>query len=162
MDNRYESDEQVTFLRKQYYFYEPPLKIVLGNLPRIVPGGGIGATASTVERTRPVLPVIVEDLSEHTGVSVEEVLVEHRIVVGQRLGQPTQSRGRYFLQRGLVRLVPDAADVQHHPVFGVYVQYVHHSARADGASRRLRLVTTYHVNLKPKREKRTFRRARCK
>jgi hypothetical protein len=43
--------------------------------------------------------------------------------------------------------VPNAADVQHHPVLGVYVQYVHHSASAAGASRRLRLVTTYHVNL---------------
>lgn len=91
-------------------------------------------------------PVIVEDLSEHSGMSVEKIFIEHRIVVGQRLGQPTQPGGRYFLQCGLIRLVPDAADVQHHPVFGVYVQYVHHSARADGASRRLRLVTAYHVN----------------
>lgn len=93
------------------------------------------------------VPVIVEDLREHAWMSVEEVLVQYRIVVGQRFGQPAKPRGRYFLQSGLVCLVPDAADVQHHPVLGVYVQYVHHSARAAGASRRLRLVTTYHVNL---------------
>lgn len=92
-------------------------------------------------------PVIVQDLSKHARMSVEEVFVQHRVVVGQRLGQPAQSRGGYFLEGRFVGLVPDATDVQHHPVLGVYVQYVHHSARAAGASRRLRLMTTYHVNL---------------
>lgn len=53
--------------------------------------------------------------------SIEEILVEHRVVVGQCLSEPAQPGGRYLLERGLIRLVPDAADVEHHPVLGVHV-----------------------------------------
>lgn len=65
--------------------------------------------------------VVVEDLSEDARVSVEEVLVEHRVVVGQGLGEPGKARGGDLLQGRLVRLVPDAAHVEHHPVLGVQV-----------------------------------------
>jgi len=51
--------------------------------------------------------------------SVEVVLIEYRVVVGQRLGQPRQPRRRYLLQRRLVRLVPDATHVDRHSVLGV-------------------------------------------
>ena len=51
--------------------------------------------------------VVVEDLREDARVSVEEVLVEDGIVVGQRLRQPAQPRRWDLLQRRLVRLVAD-------------------------------------------------------
>ena len=55
--------------------------------------------------------VVVEYLSENPRVPVEEVLVEHGVVVGQRLCQPGEPGGWDLLEGGLVRLVPDAADV---------------------------------------------------
>lgn len=70
-------------------------------------------------------PVVVEHLREHSRVPIEEVLVQHGVVVAQCLGQPGQPRGRNLLQRRFVRLVPDPADVQHHPVFRVHVHKIH-------------------------------------
>jgi len=64
-------------------------------------------------------PVVVEYLREDARMPVEEVLVEYRVVVGQRLGQPRQPRRRDLLQGGLVRLVTDAAHVEYDAVFGV-------------------------------------------
>ena len=43
--------------------------------------------------------VVVQYLREHTGMPIEEILVENRIVVGQLLGEFRQARGRQFLQR---------------------------------------------------------------
>ena len=63
--------------------------------------------------------VVVEDLREDARMSVEEVLVEYRVVVGERLGETGQARGRDLLQRRLVRLVTDAAHVEHHAVLSV-------------------------------------------
>ena len=52
---------------------------------------------------------------------VEEVFVEHRIVVSQRLCQPRQPSGWDLLQGGLVRLVADAATVEDAPVLRVHL-----------------------------------------
>ena len=51
--------------------------------------------------------------------SVKVILVEYRVVVGERLGQPRQARRRYLLERRLVRLVADAADADRHAILGV-------------------------------------------
>lgn len=53
--------------------------------------------------------------------SVEKILVEHRIVIGQGFGESAKPRGRNFLQRGFVGLVTDAADVQYDPVLAIHV-----------------------------------------
>jgi len=58
-------------------------------------------------------------LSEDARMSVEVVLVEYRVVVGERLGEAGQTSGRDLLERRLVRLVADAADVDRHSVVGV-------------------------------------------
>ena len=58
-------------------------------------------------------------LSEDARMSVEIILVEYRVVVGERLGEAGQSRGGDLLQRRLVRLVADAADVDGHAVLSV-------------------------------------------
>jgi len=63
--------------------------------------------------------IVVEDLREDARMSVEEVLVEYRVVVGQRLGETGQARGRDLLQRRLVRLVTDATHVDDDAVVGV-------------------------------------------
>ena len=76
-----------------------------------------------------VWPVVVEDLGEDAGVSVEEVLVEDGVVVGQRFGETRQTRGRNLLQRGLVSFVPDASAVEDHTVLGVHVEQRHHQIR---------------------------------
>ncbi len=47
--------------------------------------------------------------------AVEEVLVQHRVVVAQVLGQPGQPGGRDLLQGRLVGLVANAAAVQDAP-----------------------------------------------
>ena len=52
---------------------------------------------------------------------VEEVLVEHRVVVGQRLCQPGEAGGRDLPQGGLVRLEADAAHVQGDAVLAVHL-----------------------------------------
>ena len=64
-------------------------------------------------------PVVVEYLREDARMAVEEILVEDRIVVGQRLGESGQARGRDLLQRRPIGLVSDAADVEDHTVFRV-------------------------------------------
>ncbi len=51
---------------------------------------------------------------------VEEVLVEHRVVVAQVLRQAGEAGGRDLLQGGLVRLVADASAVQDAPVLSVH------------------------------------------
>lgn len=69
--------------------------------------------------------IVVEYLGEYARVSVEEVLVEDRIVVGEGLGQTREPRRRDLLQGRLVRLVPDTAHVQNHAVLRVHVYQVH-------------------------------------
>uniref|UniRef100_A0A1I8HNF2 EF-hand domain-containing protein n=1 Tax=Macrostomum lignano TaxID=282301 RepID=A0A1I8HNF2_9PLAT len=56
--------------------------------------------------------VVVEYLREHPGVPVEEVLVQHRIVVGQGFGEPRQPCSWNLFQRRLVGLVPNAANIE--------------------------------------------------
>ena len=46
-------------------------------------------------------------------------LVEHRVVVGERFGEPRETRGGNLLERGLVALVADAAHVEDHAVLEV-------------------------------------------
>ncbi len=65
-------------------------------------------------------PVVIEYLREHPRVAVEEVLVEHRVVVGERLRQAGEARGRDLAQRRLVGLEPDAAHVQGYAVLPVH------------------------------------------
>jgi len=64
-------------------------------------------------------PVVVEYLRKDARMSVEEILVEYRVVVGQRLGETRQPRGRDLLEGRLVRLVPDATHVDYDAVVGV-------------------------------------------
>ena len=70
--------------------------------------------------------VVIQNLSKNTGVPVEEVLVEDRVVVAERLGQPRQPRRRNLLERRLVRLVPDAAAVQDQPVLDIHAGVTTH------------------------------------
>jgi len=64
-------------------------------------------------------PVVVENLREDARMSVEEILVEYRVVVGQRLGETRQPGGRDLLQRRLVGLVTNATDVDDYTIVGV-------------------------------------------
>lgn len=56
---------------------------------------------------------------------IEEVLVQHGIVVSEGLRQAGQPSRGNFLQRRLVRLVSDATYVENHPVLGVHVHKIH-------------------------------------
>ena len=69
-------------------------------------------TAHVVRIVQLAGAVVVEYLREDARMPVEEVLVEYGVVVSERLGEATQSTGRYLLQRCLVRLEPLAAHVQ--------------------------------------------------
>jgi len=64
-------------------------------------------------------PVVVEYLREDARMPVEEILVEYRVVVGERLGEPGQPRGRDLLECRLVRFVTDATHVNYDAVVGV-------------------------------------------
>jgi len=64
-------------------------------------------------------PIVVEYLCKDTGMSVEEILVEDRVVVGECLGETGQTSGRDLLQGGLVRLVANATHVDDDAVVGV-------------------------------------------
>lgn len=57
--------------------------------------------------------------------SVEEVLIEDGVVVGQGLGQSGQSGCGNLLEGGLVGLVADAAHVEDNAVLRIHVQQVH-------------------------------------
>ena len=59
------------------------------------------------------------DLRKDTWVSVKEVLIQDRVIVGERLRQPAQAGGRDLLEGRLVRLKPDAAHVEGDPVLAV-------------------------------------------
>ena len=63
--------------------------------------------------------VVVEYLREDARMAVEEVLVEDRVVVGKRVGQPREPRRWDLLQRCLVGLVTDSTDVEDDAVLGV-------------------------------------------
>ena len=56
-------------------------------------------------------PVVVEDLGEDPWMSVEVVFVKDGVVIGQGFRQTGQPGGRDLLQRHLVRLVTNSADV---------------------------------------------------
>ena len=59
-------------------------------------------------------PIVVEDLGEDARVSVEEVLVEYGVVVGEVGRESGESGGGNLLEDVLVGLVPDATDIQDH------------------------------------------------
>jgi len=61
-------------------------------------------------------PVVVEYLSEDARMSVEEILVQYRVVVRQCFGKTRQSGRLNLLERCFVSLVSDAADVDDHAV----------------------------------------------
>jgi len=63
--------------------------------------------------------IVVEYLREDARMTVEEILVEYRVIVGERLGESRQARGRDLLQRRLVRLVPDTTHVDRDAVIDV-------------------------------------------
>lgn len=65
-------------------------------------------------------PIVVENLGEDARMTVEEVLVQHRIVVGQIWRQSRQPSGWNLLQRMFVRLVTDAAHVENYPILAVH------------------------------------------
>jgi hypothetical protein len=56
------------------------------------------------------LPVIVEDLSEDAWMPVEEILVEHGIVVSERLRESREAGRGDFLQRRLVPWTKELKD----------------------------------------------------
>ena len=56
--------------------------------------------------------VVVEDLSEDTRMSVEEELVQQRIIVGKSFGQLGEACGGDLAKSGLVSLEPNATHVQ--------------------------------------------------
>lgn len=64
--------------------------------------------------------IVIEDLSEHARVTIEEILVEYWIVVGQGSGQFGESGGRYLLESMLIGLVSHATDVEYDSVLGVH------------------------------------------
>ena len=51
------------------------------------------------------------DLCKDTWVSVKEVLVQYRVIVGERLRQPAQAGGWDLLEGRLVRLKPDWTNI---------------------------------------------------
>lgn len=57
-------------------------------------------------------PVVVEYLRKDARVSVEKVLIEYGVVVGECLCQSGEPRGGYLPQRRLVRLKANAAHVE--------------------------------------------------
>jgi len=59
------------------------------------------------------------NLRENARMSVEEIFVEYRVVVGEGLGETRQSCGRNLLQCSLVRLVTDATHVDDHTVLSI-------------------------------------------
>ena len=63
--------------------------------------------------------VVVEYLREDARMTVEEILVEYRIVVSERLGETRKPRRRDLLQRRLVRLVTDTTHVDRDAVINV-------------------------------------------
>jgi len=67
------------------------------------------------------------DLREDSRVTVKEVLVKHAVVVGLRVRQTSQSRGRNLPQRGAVDLMSHAADVHAHLV----TRHRHVNSHAD-------------------------------
>ena len=60
-------------------------------------------------------------LSKYARMPIEEILVEHWIVVAEVLCESAQPRGRDLLQRGLVRLVTHPAAVQDATVLSVHL-----------------------------------------
>lgn len=66
--------------------------------------------------------VVVEDLSENIRMSVEVVLVKHRVIVGQSFGKSRQAGGRNLLKRCLVRFMTHSADVEHCAIFSVHTK----------------------------------------
>lgn len=66
-------------------------------------------------------PIIVEHLRKHAWMTVEEVLVQYGIVVGQRLRQLRKAGGWDFLECRFVRFVSDAAYVEDDPILRVHV-----------------------------------------
>ena len=62
---------------------------------------------------------LLSHLREDARMSIEEILVEDGIVVGECLGQTREARRWYFLQRCLVGLVSHAADIQSNTILRV-------------------------------------------
>ena len=63
--------------------------------------------------------IVIKYLCEHTGMSIEEVLVEHRVVIGQSLGESGEASGRYLAQRVLVSLEPNSTHIENYPVIQI-------------------------------------------
>jgi len=76
---------------------------------------------STIVSCEDDLPIVIEYLGEHARMSVEKILVEHRIVIGQSFGESAKPRCWYFLQCGFIGLVTDTTDVQYDPVLAIHV-----------------------------------------
>lgn len=73
-------------------------------------------------------PIIVQYLGKYARMTIEEVLVQYGIIIGQRFGQPRQPGGRNLFQRCFVCLVTDSAYIQHHPILRVHIQQIVHFA----------------------------------
>ena len=63
--------------------------------------------------------IVVEYLRKDARMTVEEILVEDRVVVGERLGETRQPGSRDLLERRFVRLVADTTHVDNDAIVGV-------------------------------------------
>ena len=59
-------------------------------------------------------------MSKHARMPIEEIFVQYRIIIGERLCQSRETRGWDFLQGGFVCFVANAANVQHHPILRIH------------------------------------------
>jgi len=100
-------------------------------------------------------PIVVENLGKDSRVAVEKILVEDRVVVSERLGEPRQPSGRDLLQGGLVRLVADATHVDCDAVINVRHYFAGGLFRDDVGDRICSLWLRW-ILLRPKTERDHF------
>lgn len=66
------------------------------------------------------LPVIVENLCKNPWMPIEEIFIQHWIIICQSFSKPRQPGSRYFLQGGLVSLVTNPPHIQDDPILAIH------------------------------------------
>jgi hypothetical protein len=72
--------------------------------------------------------------------AIEEVLVEHGVVVGEGFGEARQACGGNLLECCLVCLMTNAPDIQHHSIFRIAQNVIHGSCSSQRDSQLLSLM----------------------